>query len=189
MLRKPETYSTQQVMQPKTSGSNPTKPKLYANEIGHLGSINATAVQRSTTMALHQRHQMTDGPHNPVNKPPLLSPSLQRPPSVPPTEKNRLLTEEAVTEQTLAKDMKPKRNLSIKTDMSPKQNPAKLAQLKSLSTRHSDIEHSTSEQAKVPPLMLASNVIIPNHDPAKCSVKKNGVVRAYAANTNQGLVR
>lgn len=30
---------------------------------------------------------------------------------------------------------------------------------------------------------------LPNHEPTKCSVKTNGIVKAYAANTNQGLVR
>jgi protein phosphatase 2C family protein 2/3 len=30
---------------------------------------------------------------------------------------------------------------------------------------------------------------IPNHEPTKCSVKRNGIVKAYAANTNQGIVR
>jgi len=30
---------------------------------------------------------------------------------------------------------------------------------------------------------------IPNHEPSKCSVKRNGFVKAYAANTNQGIVR
>ena len=35
----------------------------------------------------------------------------------------------------------------------------------------------------------ASNVVLPNQEPTKFSVKKNGVVKAYAANTNQGIVR
>lgn len=30
---------------------------------------------------------------------------------------------------------------------------------------------------------------MPNHEPTKCSFKRNGIVKAYAANTNQGLVR
>ena len=30
---------------------------------------------------------------------------------------------------------------------------------------------------------------IPNHEPTKCSIKRNGIVKAYAANTNQGIVR
>jgi protein phosphatase PTC2/3 len=31
--------------------------------------------------------------------------------------------------------------------------------------------------------------LVPNHEPTKHSLKRNGLVRAYAANTNQGLVR
>lgn len=33
------------------------------------------------------------------------------------------------------------------------------------------------------------NVILPNHEPTKCSVKRNGIIKAYGANTNQGIVR
>jgi protein phosphatase 2C family protein 2/3 len=32
-------------------------------------------------------------------------------------------------------------------------------------------------------------IVIPNHETTKCSFKRNGIVRAYAANTNQGLIR
>lgn len=39
------------------------------------------------------------------------------------------------------------------------------------------------------PLMSSKRINIPNHDPAKCSIKENGTVKGYAANTNQGLVR
>ena len=28
------------------------------------------------------------------------------------------------------------------------------------------------------------NTGIPNHEPTKCSFKKNGIIKAYAANTN-----
>src|SRR5947209_3494296 len=38
-------------------------------------------------------------------------------------------------------------------------------------------------------LQPGTRIVIPNHEPTKCSVKRNGIVRAYAANTNQGLVR
>lgn len=38
-------------------------------------------------------------------------------------------------------------------------------------------------------LAPGTRIIIPNHEPTKCSNKRNGIVRAYAANTNQGLVR
>ena len=39
------------------------------------------------------------------------------------------------------------------------------------------------------PLQPASKIIIPNHEPTKCSVRRNGEVIAYAANTNQGIIR
>eukprot|EP00826_Nyctotherus_ovalis_P041139 TRINITY_DN410_c0_g3_i1.p1 TRINITY_DN410_c0_g3~~TRINITY_DN410_c0_g3_i1.p1 ORF type:complete len:241 (-),score=62.24 TRINITY_DN410_c0_g3_i1:777-1499(-) len=48
---------------------------------------------------------------------------------------------------------------------------------------------AASVNSEVPPLMPSKGVVVPNHDPAKCSVKRSGIVRAYAANTNQGLVR
>jgi protein phosphatase PTC2/3 len=35
----------------------------------------------------------------------------------------------------------------------------------------------------------AHKIIIPNDDPTKTSNKRTGIVRGYAANTNQGLVR
>ena len=35
----------------------------------------------------------------------------------------------------------------------------------------------------------ASSLILPNHEPVKHSNKSNGIIRAYAANTNQGPVR
>ena len=38
-------------------------------------------------------------------------------------------------------------------------------------------------------LQPGSRIVIPNHEATKCSFKRNGIVRAYAANTNQGLVR
>jgi protein phosphatase 2C family protein 2/3 len=33
------------------------------------------------------------------------------------------------------------------------------------------------------------DIVLPNFERTKCSVRRNGVVRAYAANTHQGLVR
>lgn len=38
-------------------------------------------------------------------------------------------------------------------------------------------------------LQPAAIIQIPNNDPTKCSVRDNGIVSAYAANTNQGIVR
>lgn len=34
------------------------------------------------------------------------------------------------------------------------------------------------------PLQPGTRIVIPNHEPTKCSFKRNGIVRAYAANTN-----
>lgn len=45
------------------------------------------------------------------------------------------------------------------------------------------------DEHKKLPLQPGSRIVIPNHEPTKCSMKRNGIVRAYAANTNQGLVR
>lgn len=33
-------------------------------------------------------------------------------------------------------------------------------------------------------LQPGHRIVIPNHEPTKCSLKRNGIVRAYAANTN-----
>ena len=40
-----------------------------------------------------------------------------------------------------------------------------------------------------PTHILGKNNPLPNHEATKCSYKRNGIVKAYAANTNQGLVR
>lgn len=40
-----------------------------------------------------------------------------------------------------------------------------------------------------PTHVLGKNNPLPNHEVTKCSYKRNGIVKAYAANTNQGLVR
>lgn len=32
-------------------------------------------------------------------------------------------------------------------------------------------------------------VNLPNFENTKCSIKENGVIKAYGANTNQGLIR
>ena len=38
-------------------------------------------------------------------------------------------------------------------------------------------------------IQAAHRLVIPHDDPTKTSTKRTGVVRAYAANTNQGLIR
>lgn len=46
-----------------------------------------------------------------------------------------------------------------------------------------------SRRSEASPSLHAPTSPLPNYEPTKCSFKKNGQVRAYAANTNQGLVR
>ena len=42
-----------------------------------------------------------------------------------------------------------------------------------------------SQQSQEPPILQpGSRIVIPNHEATKCSLKRNGIVRAYAANTN-----
>jgi protein phosphatase 2C family protein 2/3 len=50
-------------------------------------------------------------------------------------------------------------------------------------------ESDEEDESKKLPLQAGTRIVIPNHEPTKCSMKRNGIVRAYAANTNQGLVR
>lgn len=50
-------------------------------------------------------------------------------------------------------------------------------------------ESDDDDETKKMPLQPGTRIVIPNHEPTKCSMKRNGIVRAYAANTNQGLVR
>ena len=63
---------------------------------------------------------------------------------------------------------------------------AKFLDLKCLTARN--LQTEPPEDPAVP-LQPASSIAIPNHEPAKCSLKSNGVVKGYGANTNQGLVR
>ena len=99
------------------------------------------------------------------------------------------------TKLTAAQSAAPpaKKSLSIRIpESSPKAQQVKLFQFKSLSTKHANEGKIAAAQQSSPgvlPLQPACNIIIPNHEPAKCSLKRNGVVRAYAASTNQGLVR
>jgi len=46
--------------------------------------------------------------------------------------------------------------------------------------------NGTEQKIGIQPAM---KIIIPNDEPTKTSNKRSGIVRAYAANTNQGLVR
>ncbi|MDR3737156.1 MAG: hypothetical protein P4L10_16695 [Acidobacteriaceae bacterium] len=79
----------------------------------------------------------------------------------------------------------PHKNLSINaTDVT---QGADTTQLKCLTARNAIMEPLDANANA--PLQPSFSISIPNQEPAKCSLKSNGVVKAYAANTNQGLVR
>ena len=40
-----------------------------------------------------------------------------------------------------------------------------------------------------PPPINPDTLVLQNHDSTKCSVRRNGAIRAYGANTNQGIIR
>jgi len=40
-----------------------------------------------------------------------------------------------------------------------------------------------------PPPINPDTLVLQNHDSTKCSVRRNGIIRAYGANTNQGIIR
>ena len=60
---------------------------------------------------------------------------------------------------------------------------------KSLSTKNAQRVTFDFEDPALFPLQPAGRIIIPNHESTKWSIKDNGIVKAYAANTNQGIVR
>ena len=64
---------------------------------------------------------------------------------------------------------------------------------KCLTTRESEQPSftlgSNTPQINNIPLQTAGKITIAGYLPAKCSLKSNGIIEAYAANTNQGLVR
>ena len=54
---------------------------------------------------------------------------------------------------------------------------------------NASIEGDDGEDTRKLPLQPGTRIVVPNHEATKCSLRRNGIVRAYAANTNQGLVR
>jgi len=150
------------------------KPRPFGTEVCHLGAIHAMPnnIVKTPIQPLQQktRQIIPDGPLKPM--------SLHLP----------------------SKDIEPiaKKPLSIKIHESPNIQAQKTIPTRCLSTKHSDnvkneekvqIQVPTITQNLMPALMPGNGIVIPNHDPAKCSSKRNGIVRAYSANTNQGLVR
>jgi hypothetical protein len=67
----------------------------------------------------------------------------------------------------------------------------KIMQLTTLDINKMIHEVSADEESEAQkmPLQPGARIIIPNKEPTKCSIKRNGIVRAYSAITNQGLVR
>ena len=45
-------------------------------------------------------------------------------------------------------------------------------------------EQEVSEVEGKLAIQPGTRIVVPNHEPTKCSFKRNGIVRAYAANTN-----
>jgi len=64
-------------------------------------------------------------------------------------------------------------------------------------TETSQVRCLTSRGERLEPTYLGTHEILqpgstlefPDYEPAKCSLKSNGIVKAYAVNTNQGIVR
>jgi protein phosphatase 2C family protein 2/3 len=65
----------------------------------------------------------------------------------------------------------------------------KTSDSKSLTTKNTQRVTFDFDDPSSYPLQPAGRIIIPNHESTKWSVKDNGIVKAYAANTNQGIVR
>ncbi len=82
---------------------------------------------------------------------------------------------------------KPSKNLTINTSAEVSADALKSSQLKCLTARNMGLE--PTDLGNDVPLQSAASISIPNYEPSKCSLKSNGVVKAYAATTNQGLVR
>ncbi|CAD8125316.1 unnamed protein product [Paramecium sonneborni] len=66
----------------------------------------------------------------------------------------------------------------------PKQFDYSPIKKQSYSSKANEIQYKSYQE----PSFLKQNTL-PNYEPTKCSSIKNGIIKAYAANTNQGLVR
>lgn len=79
---------------------------------------------------------------------------------------------------------KPSKNLSINTSTIPSINPPHTNCLATGGVRLEPTNLGTGE-----PLRPGFAISFPNYEPAKCSLRSNCAVQAYAVNTNQGIVR
>ena len=81
-------------------------------------------------------------------------------------------------------------SMSISSKMDPSTGvKTKIASFTTLNINEMFHDADEDDESKKLPLQPGTRIVIPNHEPTKCSLKRNGIVRAYAANTNQGLVR
>ena len=190
---------------------NMTKVRMPLGEMSHLGDISSLMPKSTTAFAAKHQNFIPEGPHKPVmskamqatkdhkmpqkseNKAPSQTITSPQPAPAPATAnpQKREATLASATAPNTTAPQQQKKNLSIRIpESSPKAQQIKLFQFKSLSTKHGNTNTTTTEQqCAALPLQPACNIVIPNYEPAKCSLKRNGVVRAYAATTNQGLVR
>jgi len=167
---------------------NMTKAKMPLGEISHFSDISSL-MPRTTTGFMAARHQnlIPEGPHKVLAK---KETNVKKENSFESLKNNEESVKGLVKDENKSKSSLKKKNLSIRiTENSPKNQQVKLIQFKSLSTKHANEPKADREIIDVIPLRPASRITIPNYEAAKCSLKRNGIVAAYAANTNQGLVR
>ncbi|CAD8144739.1 unnamed protein product [Paramecium pentaurelia] len=82
----------------------------------------------------------------------------------------------------LKKDTNPKRPFEFQVKTQEKQDVSPLEK----QARRKTIEQNFSSLADQ---SIRKCTILPNYEPSKCSSGRNGIIKAYAANTNQGLIR
>ena len=83
------------------------------------------------------------------------------------------------------KDMGPHRSVSVQNRTTT------ITQFSSLTPKEEDkpLNFVTTRVEEDVPLKCGKDIIVPNFEQTKTSIKGNGVVAAYAANTHQGIVR
>lgn len=95
-------------------------------------------------------------------------------------------TKRQVSNIFLPKDLGPHRSISVQNRTTT------ITQFASLSSNNDDDQTFNFAPTKVEeniPLKPGKEIVVPNFESTKTSVKRNGIVSAYAANTHQGIVR
>lgn len=93
--------------------------------------------------------------------------------------------QQSVSGITLPKNLGPNRSISVQNRTTT------ITQFSSLSSNEDDQMYNfvpTKVEENIP-LKSGKDIVVPNFESTKTSVKRNGVVSAYAANTHQGIVR